>query len=1063
MASTITKFDDYEWGPNILQGLKTGEQNGGLSGESAYKLLYSQLESKSTALSDDTVKYISGKVNDAYGDIGLDITKLNTEEEIMSALGKLNNAINTPSSDIARVSTKVGDQLEGIDKLISDTWRKYTKNPSQFMNNQRILPNNAPYMPEWISALDMSETDLVKKVDDVKRLIHMHASKQLEYATGMDTGGKVTLGSLVQQGIKEGELTSDALKEVRNLEGLSTMRQWWDDIYKNPDEKERAIQDFTNRALNEKDPLSVVLQDSMEDLNPWWAMGTGQEPPQYFGFVGNISMNKAKGYKWALENFNKQIEQGVSPTKALFDSVGTVISQPFAGRRNPGNVTTATLPGFYLAERLDNAVAQAGLGLSQKNRGSMQSILMNQFGRRIVLPYVAYQQAVWLDGMFGDYFSDKAADTYVNMHEDVGWLKEFFGFNDIGRQWAQVFSGSDQIAEMPITRLFNFATFGIFGDNRSGEEIRKYYESGEDPIRKGRYWGIGSNTPYTGGKIDRYEPNWYRKMKSDYKFTDTMYGSESEYWANSWIPTLTHPFAPLKHFILDPYHWENKHKEDRPYPVTGGFSEIQNIPLVGPLIDNTVGRILKPRITNPDLEKAHREYIKEINDAIVNQFESAQDPGYLQGMPAGGLNILQGDQVAEVAVESGGGSGNGTGAEGSGSGSSGGSGEGSGVGRAEVGGGSGSRGARGEARRQIAMINNVYGDITGPSLGITGKNTRALTSLEDLRDPDVLADLQDIGTMYSASGTLRDTVYSLGEMGGMYGFLSKTMIGFDESGRGMTLDQSSRMTSYARAWWDLELGGMGGQLSEIGRRYNPRDPNKNYWNPMKNKMPDWLPGAEYFIDFKHGDPYTKVAHGEMRLPGKAYEKLNKLHPDELGEYGAFDRFKILADVAPYSQQYKTYRQVVSKMNQAGLLDDSEVEEYKEIRDQVSARKKKYRFYNRRFTNSDVQTETVTITKMINATTFLTKEHPNNPIKMAGVSVKADDEESISWLQQYVHEGATVKIAVDADPLYRVRDDMYNTMRAVVYASNSGEGLPFYMNTKGQHVVHILAFCIHVKW
>lgn len=163
MASTITKFDDYEWGPNILQGLKTGEQNGGLSGESAYKLLYSQLESKSTALSDDTVKYISGKVNDAYGDIGLDITKLNTEEEIMSALGKLNNAINTPSSDIARVSTKVGDQLEGIDKLISDTWRKYTKNPSQFMNNQRILPNNAPYMPEWISALDMSETDLVKK------------------------------------------------------------------------------------------------------------------------------------------------------------------------------------------------------------------------------------------------------------------------------------------------------------------------------------------------------------------------------------------------------------------------------------------------------------------------------------------------------------------------------------------------------------------------------------------------------------------------------------------------------------------------------------------------------------------------------------------------------------------------------------------------------------------------------------------------------------------------------------------------------------------------------------
>jgi hypothetical protein len=283
-------------------------------------------------------------------------------------------------------------------------------------------------------------------------------------------------------------------------------------------------------------------------------------------------------------------------------------------------------------------------------------------------------------------------------------------------------------------------------------------------------------------------------------------------------------------------------------------------------------------------------------------------------------------------------------------------------------------------------------------------------------------------------GTLRDSVYSAGEIGGIYGFLSKAAVGFDESGRGMVLDTSSRMTSYSRAWWDNEMGGLGGGISEIFRRYVPRDPNKNYWNPIRNRMPYWMPGADYFVDFQHGDPYVKVAHGEMRLPGKAYETLYKLHPDAFGEYGAFDRYRILSDVAPYSQEFKFYKAIVSKMNGAGMLDENMSREYTEIRDQTKARKQKYRFYDRQFTKGkdDVNYETVHVTRMLDATTFMTKEHPYNPIRLAGVDVKASDEESVQWLQQYVHEGATLKIATDADPLNQVRDDTYQTIRAVAY-------------------------------
>lgn len=1047
MKSTVTKFNDYQWGPNIRQGMHKWqqeaaeglplEQRTGLSPESGFKLINSQLSTKSQELSYDSVNYINSKVKDAYGDIDIDLMRLNTQDEVMGALGRIHQALSTKNSRVARTQNDLVNRDVGIEKQIDSTWKSYSKDKYRFLAGKRILPNNAPYMPEFLNALDMHEVDLVEKVDDVRRLIHQHAMKQLNYATGGDKG--ITTGGLIKDGIREGVLKKDNLTEARNLEIGSTMRKYWDDVYENPERREGALNEFTQKVLDDNDPLAYGIQGAMEDLNPKWAMGPGSEPPQYFGLTDTISMNQGRGYKHALEQYNRQTEAGRRPTDALLSSVSSVIKQPFAGGRNTGDVTTATLPFYYLAERLDNAVAQVGLGLSQKNRGSMQSILTNQMGRRIVMPYVGYQQAVWLDGMTGDFFSDQAAETYANMHEDLGWAKEVTGLNDIGRQWSRVFSGSDQLTESPLGRAFNFASLGLF-DHKSGEEVREFYESGEVAVRKGRYWGIGSNTPFTGGKVDRYVPNWYRRIKSDYQFSENAKGSESEYFANHWMPTLTNPLAPIRHFVTDPYHYEKKHEESRPYPVTGGFAELEVIPIVGPALNNSVGRILKPRREHPDLEKAHRAYLEEINNNINDQYAMAGEGGMLQGMPAGGFNVTQG------ALE-----GEGTGGM-------------AGVTPEQyqmmIGGNAG--GATGAARGQLTAINAMYSDIGGPALGATGKSVRSVTALEDLRDPDVVADLRDIGTMHSASGTLRDSLYSVSEMAGIYGFSTKSLAGWEESGRGMTLEQSTRMNSYARGFWDMELGGLGGQVSEIGRRYNPRDPNKNYWNPIKNTMEDWLPGPEYFTDFKHGDPYVKVANGEMRLPGESYEKLYDLHPDALSEatgsnYGTFDRFRILSDIAPYSENYKFYRKMVSKMNQTGMLDEDVKAEYATIRDQVSERKKKHRFYERRFANSDVNEEFVTVTRMLDATTFITKEYgKNNPIKMAGVGVKSDDTETQQWLEQYLKAGERVKVALDADPLFRVRDDMFNTMRAVVYANKNQEGMPFYATSEGQNLNFMLA-------
>ena len=78
-------------------------------------------------------------------------------------------------------------------------------------------------------------------------------------------------------------------------------------------------------------------------------------------------------------------------------------------------------------------------------------------------------------------------------------------------------------------------------------------------------------------------------------------------------------------------------------------------------------------------------------------------------------------------------------------------------------------------------------------------------------------------------------------------------------------------------------------------------------------MPSWIPGDDYMINFRKGDPYTKVDEGYARLPGAGY---TALHPELEGvdpeDYPDITKLSILADVAPYSRQYNKYRNIVDK-------------------------------------------------------------------------------------------------------------------------------------------------------
>ncbi len=159
------------------------------------------------------------------------------------------------------------------------------------------------------------------------------------------------------------------------------------------------------------------------------------------------------------------------------------------------------------------------------------------------------------------------------------------------------------------------------------------------------------------------------------------------------------------------------------------------------------------------------------------------------------------------------------------------------------------------------------------------------------------------------------------------------------------MQSASKAYGTTRAFWDLNLGGLGDvplpaegalgniEISEVVRRFIPKErTNVDFINPIKNTMGKeypFLPGADYFTDFTRGDPFVKVQEGELRLPGVGYERFNKLYSDESGRYGAVNQFDILSDVAPYSKEFRSLNKKIDSMN----LSEEQRARVAEIRDQ----------------------------------------------------------------------------------------------------------------------------------
>ena len=179
-------------------------------------------------------------------------------------------------------------------------------------------------------------------------------------------------------------------------------------------------------------------------------------------------------------------------------------------------------------------------------------------------------------------------------------------------------------------------------------------------------------------------------------------------------------------------------------------------------------------------------------------------------------------------------------------------------------------------------------------------------------------------------------------------------------------------------------------------------------------------------------------------------------------YSTLDRFRILADVAPYSQEFKDTSAQLSMEK----LTDEQKKEVSAIRDRVTAQKEPLRVYPYKFKTANLKTETVTVDKIIDNNTFITREYgKEHAVKFAGITVTESSEpiekkhyerkrrkglekvahnirkkveESPSYkdkaaheIHKYIRKGAKIQISYDVDEHNKYSTDTTRSIRAVV--------------------------------
>ena len=776
------------------------------------------------------------------------------------------------------------------------------------------------------------------------------------------------------------------------------------------------------------------------------------------GNIGNFTEQYASEfnkYTYVKKSVASDILKDLNNTTKTLANLKQFGKELIAGRDDLENYTVASMFVQNSVARLIYGVQEFGLGFSAKSTGSSLDMVKNIALKRVLPVMAAYSLYDYLnyeaENFTGVSITGAAANALstadialrkaaysTGIGQGLDWLKES---SVIGEYW----TGSNEFQD--------------------AEERKDWLMNGYSPVRSGRFWGFGSASEYRGSGIQYFQQSYLKRAHSNYNEVG-VYGSAEEKFKHSWLPSLRHPLSPLR-AALDPYWLEKKNMEDRPYPLTGKmFTE--GTPW-GAVLNPTIGEILKPVRMLPEVKhrlgkdgRDAKAVIAHLNNKIkararenddlilvngtdirnaeytpygnpggdelnvtfnngsayakgINYMAQAPDMReYLNVMPNGEITVNddygQGkiempnkfeqsiynvtnelspelnNQVRDI-VES------------------------INVGIKTLGGRR--RLFNNSYLQKSGMIGSALPDRTQGTYtykNLVSSNNTYLADYYSSMDRNMISS----GNMYDYG---QDALHSAKQLSGIYGFLNDQIFG--EQSYTFRYEHAGNMSSFSRNFWDSGTGGLGGGVMEIARRFFPsEDRSRININPLTNSMPDWMPDR-----FKTGDPYTALPKGEMRMPGRGYETLNELHPDEFGEYGAFDRMKILGDVAPTSQEYKIWRNIARNT----VTDPELIKQIEEIEYRAEKMSSKHDFYEYRYVKNNTAYNKGVV-KSVNEDGTVTLASGEN-LSLAGI-IMGSGENATTSIYDLLSAGDQITYRTSKDAIRRLEDGL--TTSAVIY-------------------------------
>lgn len=629
-----------------------------------------------------------------------------------------------------------------------------------------------------------------------------------------------------------------------------------------------------------------------------------------------------------------------------------------------------------------------GLGLHENATRSSLEIIDKLLFKRVLPASFLYTQLDWADDTFN--LNENFQTGLANI--DLGFRK----FTD-----ATGLTDAFKLAKManPMAQYIS----GDYRPYQSYEERLDYYQNGKDPIRAGRYWVWGSSNEFRGSSISYWEDNSLKLAKSDYK-TEGIYGGYFNKWMHSPIPTLSNPLSPLI-YALNPYWLEEMHSEDRPYLESGPLFESNT--LQGLILNPTLGEIIKPKKKYHEDRMWFGRDVKAVMYHMNQQIQDqSQDTRYLifqngrlgvydftafdhptaneyvqsgdqQYAPQAPMYASAADYVKYINPD--------------------------GTVNPEVASLQPVTSGTGSA---ISAMNNAIYSGSSPYTNPNGmyiqqrvRRGRPKGSLEEiLNNADLYNNLMNSNGGRDYLDELQTTSRLLT---GIYGYIGSSVFGRDES---KFIANAGDIDSFTRQFWDAGIGGLGGETAEISRRFLPEFSRRRRVNPLMNDAAEkypWLPEKFYT-----GDLMTKIINGEARLPGAGYEAINQLHPDQFGAYGAIDRYKILADIAPNSPEYKYWKQIVKMMN-----SDEAKKVLQDTEEMVKHQGKKHDFFNYKFLGKTTVSQDGHIEEVLSNGKFKIAGD-DRLYQIAGVKFKENGFMSKQQLLQVIQPGQRVTMRID---------------------------------------------------